>query len=205
MDAETGWWCDRSLRKIPVDTGLIRMGQNEIIMTCDYTNNHPGLEIAYLLGQFGTSVKKTSVTITRAPTTLNIGDWVKQGLAFYSGSVAYCRTISPKLRKGERLFVNVPDYRGMAVRILVNGKSAGIIAWEPNELDITSLLTDGANQIAIEVVGHRRNSHGPLHYIEKWPVWTGPRDYVYQKDKWIEGYQLVPCGLMKPPQLVVKK
>ncbi len=57
MDAECGWWCDLSLRKIPVDPNMVRLGRNEILMTCDYDETHSGLEIVYLLGMFGTAVK----------------------------------------------------------------------------------------------------------------------------------------------------
>jgi len=74
------------------------------------------------------------------PVSLKLGNWVRQGLAFYSGSVGYRKTITTKLRKGQRLFVQVRNYHGVAVRILVNGKPAGIIAWEPEELDITKFI-----------------------------------------------------------------
>jgi len=206
MDVECGWWCDQSLRKIPVNPALIRVGSNEVVMTCDYSELHSGLEIAYLLGNFGTMVRGTEVRLTPPPTALRMGDWVKQGLAFYSGSVSYNATIKPPaLRKGERLFVQVPEYRGVAVRVLANGKSAGVIAWEPNEVDITDFVTAQPVELRIEVIGHRRNSHGPLHHAEKWPSWTGPNEYKANGDKWREDYSLVPCGLLKPPQLVVKK
>ena len=145
------------------------------------------------------------ITMTAMPNTLKIGDWVKQGLAFYSGSVLYRSAIRPKLRRGERLFVQVPDYRGAAVRVLVNASDAGVIAWEPNEVDITDLVSGGAADLTIEVLGHRRNSHGPLHLSEKWPTWTGPAQYVTSDKEWTNGYQLVPCGLMVPPRLVVRK
>jgi len=204
-DAECGWWVDVSLRKIPIDPGLLRTGTNEITLRCDYTEEHPGLEIMYLLGNFGTAVDDTSVTVASPPTALRIGDWCRQGLAFYSGSVSYVTSIRPKLRKNERLVVAVPDYRGAAVRILVNGKEAGIIAWQPNEVDVTDCLIEGANALGIQVIGHRRNSHGPFHLSEKWPHWTGPGEFVSQGNNWVEGYQLVPCGLMKPPELVVRK
>ena len=63
----------------------------------------------------------------------------------------------------------------------------------------------GEAALAIEVIGHRRNSHGPLHLAEKWPPWTGPAEFVAGPDRWFDGYQLVPCGLMAPPELVVRE
>lgn len=204
-DAECGWWCDRSLRKLPLSPALLRIGSNEIVLECDYDESYTGLEIIYLLGNFGTHVKGVDVAVTETPRTLKTGDWVKQGLAFYGGSVSYVRMIRPKLKKGERLFVRVPDYRGTAVRVLVNGREAGIIAWPPNEVDITALLDGAGAALAVEVIGHRRNSHGPHHLTEKWPRATGPGSYRAGPGMWFEGYQLVPCGLMKPPELVWKR
>jgi len=204
-DSVCGWWCDRSLRKIAVDPSLLRLGDNEIVMECDYDEMHSGLEIAYLLGAFGTCIKGTEVEMTAAPGTLRLGDWVEQGLTFYSGAVTYRQTVTPGLGAGERLFVSVPEYRGAAVRVLVNGRSAGVIGWEPNEVDITELLSGGAVELGIEVISHRRNSHGPLHLHEKWPHWHGPGSYTTTGEQWIDGYQLVPCGLMAPPQLIVRR
>ena len=204
-DDECGWWCDRSLRKLPVDPSLLRPGANEIVMECDYAENHSGLEIAYLLGTFGTRADGPEITMTEAPGALRLGDWVGQGLTFYSGAVSYCRTIRPGLRKGQRLFVKVPDYRAAAVRVIVNGRSAGVIAWEPNEVDITDFVDGEAVELRIEVISHRRNSHGPLHFAQKWPFWTGPGQFVAAGKNWVDGYQLVPCGLMSPPRLVVRR
>jgi len=204
-DTECGYWTDRSLKKIPVHPALLRPGENEIALECDYDETHPGLEIVYLLGAFGVQVKGTDLFVTEQPAQLKIGDWVKQGLPFYSGSVCYRRKIRPRLHGGERLFLQVPDYRGVAVRVWVNGRSAGVIAWEPNEIDLTDFLDGEAVELVIEVMGHRRNSHGPLHLSEKWPEWTGPGQFVTEHDEWTDAYQLVPCGLKKAPRLIVRR
>lgn len=204
-DVECGWWCDRSLRKIRLEPALLRTGINKIHLKCDYNERHPGFETIYLLGSFGVKVKGTSVTVKDAPRTLGTGNWVTQGLPFYSGSVAYRRRIRPRLARGERLFVEVPSYAGTAVRVLVDGRVAGIIAWEPNEVEITRFATGGAVDLAIEVVSHRRNSHGPLHLTDRNPFWTGPGEFVTEGSKWTEEYVLKPCGLMAPPRLIVRR
>jgi len=201
--AETGWWVDLSLRKLPLDTALLRLGINELVLECDYAETHPGLEIIYLLGNFGTAVNGTAVAITAQPTTLQLGDWVPQGLAFYSGSVSYRRTINLKADKGQRTFIRIPEYRGIAARVLVNGQQAGIAAWEPNEVEVTG-LAEGSADVQIQLIGHRRNSHGPFHVNEKWPYVTGPNEYMRGPDSWFDGYQLVPCGLMAEPELIVR-
>lgn len=204
-DMECGWWVDRSLRKIPFEPAFLRLGRNTLTLECDYDENHPGLEIVYLLGDFGVKVKGMQVTMTAAPRELRLGDWVPQGLAFYSGSVGYLAAIHPRLRKSERLFVEAPGYRGAAVRVTVDGRQAGVIGWEPNEVDITDFLKGQRANLQIEVLGHRRNSHGPLHFFLKRPAWTGPHQFVGDKKEWVDDYQLVPCGLMQSPRLSVRR
>ena len=100
--------------------------------------------------------------------------------------------------------MRVPDYRGVALRVLVDGREAGIIAWEPNEVEITA-LTAGKKEalLCLEVLGHRRNSHGPF-YNGRYPHASGPGWFETGADNLKKGYQLVPCGMMKAPELVVK-
>jgi len=204
-DADSGWWTDKSLRTLPLDPAILKLGPNELTLTTNFDETSSGLEIIYLLGNFGSVVNNAQLTLTAPPTSLQLGDWVPQGLAFYSGSVAYRKKITPNLQPNQRLFIRLPDYRAVAVRILVDGKPAGIIAWPPNELDITPFLTSTSHDLAIEILGHRRNSHGPLHHKDLWPQWTGPDQFTTKGDQWTDHYQLVPCGLMQPPQLIVRQ
>ena len=205
VDAECGWWCDRSLRTVPLDPGLLRLGTNRIKLRCDYDENHSGLEMAYLLGTFGVQIDGAEVTMTALPRQLRIGDWCGQGLPFYSGSVSYVKTVRPKLAAGQRLFVQVPGYAGMGVCVRVGGREAGIIGWEPNEVDITDFVNDDPIELQLQVIGHRRNSHGPLHLSDSSPIVTGPDEFVSEGDRWVDSYQLAPCGLISEPHLVVRR
>ncbi|OGK02695.1 MAG: hypothetical protein A2519_09530 [Candidatus Raymondbacteria bacterium RIFOXYD12_FULL_49_13] len=200
-DAECGWWVDLSLRKIPIDPGCVRLGKNCITLRLDYEETFSGLEIVYLLGNFSAQISGTALSLGAPVSALNIGDWTAQGLAFYSGSVSYCAKVSRNFGPDERVVAAIPDYRGVAVRVIVNGKPAGLVAWEPHSVDITDFLDAEINDVRIEVVGHRRNSHGPHHHKEKWPKWTGPSEYQATDEDWFEGYNLVPCGLMQAPEL----
>ena len=219
--SECGWWTDRSLKKLSVDPSFLRLGSNSLTLECVYDPAHPGLECVYLLGSFGVALEGTTARLTALPAELSLGDWVPQGLPFYSGSATYARSIALDRKARQRLILQIPEYRGVAVQIFVDGSSAGIIAWPPNEIDITEFVRsetggkhEGAkkqrgevqtqHEIGIQIVGHRRNSHGPLHHSEKWPNWTGPAQFVTEGDEWVEGYQLVPCGLMRSPRLVVR-
>ncbi|MDD5678773.1 MAG: glycosyl hydrolase [Kiritimatiellae bacterium] len=205
------WWTDRSMLKVPFDAALLHPGDNELSLLCDY-NAKSGLEICYVLGNFGVKVKGAQASITPSVRSLKIGDWVKQGLAFYSGNVTYQADINACGRAGERVFIRLPAFRGAGARIFVNDQPAGVLAWPPYEMDITAFVKSArqerraprAIKLGVEILGHRRNSHGPLHYSQKWPAWTGPAEFIATGDKWREDYQLIPCGLLKPPELVIK-
>ena len=206
-ETECGWWVDPSLKKIPFDPALLHRGENTLVLRCRYDDSHPGLECIYLLGTFGVWLRDgMHATLRALPARLLTGSWVEQGLPFYSGSVSYLAKIVPHFRESVRLLINVPEFRGAAVRILVNGDPAGVIGWSPFELDITEHLESGVEtDIRIQVIGHRRNSHGPLHHAEKWPQWTGPEEFVSSGDEWTDAYQLVPCGLTAPPRILVRE
>jgi hypothetical protein len=204
-DAECGWWVDPSLRRLPLDPGMLREGTNELHLACDYDEEHPGLEIVYLLGHFGVKVSDCEASLTAPPTSLPIGDWTKQGLAFYGGSVTYRTTLSPKLTKKQRAVLQIPDFGGAALAVRVNGADAGVVAWPPWELDITDLLSGRRDHIEIEVLGTRRNSHGPLHLKANHPAVVGPGTFRTTGEEWQDEYNLAPAGLLKPPRLIVRQ
>ncbi|MEA2012332.1 MAG: hypothetical protein U9O87_04500, partial [Verrucomicrobiota bacterium] len=204
-DNIVGWWVDKSLQKIKIPADSIKNGENILQLSCNYSEEHSGLEIIYLLGDFGVELSEGRVLLNNPIETLKIGDWVPQGLPFYSGAVSYNTKINLSQDRDKKYFLYIPEYRGTAIEVNVNGKSAGSILWRPNEVEITELLKNGENLLKIEVVSHRRNSHGPLHHNEKWPEWTGPWQFTTENDEWQNEYQLVPCGLMKTPEIIIKK
>ncbi|MDP6490325.1 MAG: glycosyl hydrolase [Kiritimatiellia bacterium] len=200
-DAHAGWWVDQSCRKLPLSAAMLVEGKNVLEMVCDYSAEGPDLEHVYLLGAFGVKVVDHHPVMTTLPATLRPGDWGGQGLAFYSGSVIYRRKVKVgKLRKRERLLLQVPDYKGSVVRVWGGGTEAGLLAWDPNELDVTDEVKDGVIDLGIEVIAHRRNSHGPLQLKDRWPAWHGPAEFVAKHEK-TPRYYTVPCGLLKAPML----
>jgi hypothetical protein len=204
-DMIDGWWVDKSLQTIRFDSSILKIGKNDIILETDYNENHPGFEIIYLLGNFGVKIENNLTIITEMPEKIKIGDWTKQNLPFYSGNLSYIFEIEKiDIKENERIFLRIPEFCGAGLRILIDGKEVGIVAFPPYEIDITDYLNGKANLI-IEVLGHRRNSHGPLHYFEKWPLWTGPAQFVSEGAEWTDEYQIVPCGLMKNPEIVIKE
>ena len=108
-DMDCGWWVDRSLRKVPLPSGALKTGRNEIGLVGEYTAKHPGFEIIYLLGAFGVRLKNRIGCLTEMPRFLQLGDWCRQGLPFYSGSVDYTCSIRSAVQPGQRVVLNVPE------------------------------------------------------------------------------------------------
>ena len=185
---------------IPAD--YLTLGENSVTLTCNYAEDHPGLEIVYLLGDFGVSVDGVSSTIIDAPRTLTLGDWTTQGLPFYGGNVSYRQHLVLECEDNQRLLLQVPEYNATGIRILIDGTEAGIVAWEPNEVDFTSWADGRTVELTLELLGHRRNSHGPLHLSDPAPVWLGPGQFTTTGDQWTDEYQFVSCGLIAPPQFI---
>ena len=204
-NAEAGWWVDQSCRKLSLAPGMLREGENVLELSCDYSADGPELEHVYLLGDFGVRLQQHRPVVTGLGSKLKTGDWVRQGLPFYSGAVTYRRRVkAPQLRKGERLFVGVPSYCGAVVRVWCGSEVAGVVAWEPNEVDVTDHMADGFVDLGIEVISHRRNSHGPVHMRDQWPAWHGPAQFVAGHER-EPRYYPVPCGLMDAPVLRVAR
>jgi hypothetical protein len=205
-----GWWVDPTMQTLPLDTTFVQLGENQLLIEGEYPEKHAGLENIYLLGSFGVRLKGEAATIIDPPTSLKPGDWCSQGLPFYSGNLSYVKSIPitdiMMAHKKGRVLLRVPDYRGAAVRILINGTEVGVIAWEPHELEITEFLqgkrVGEKLELTIQILGHRRNSHGPHHYKERFPHWTGPEEFHPSDDDYVPTYQLVPCGLMKGIEIV---
>ena len=132
------------------------------------------------------------------PKTLNLGDWCAQGLPHYSGNLTYVCKLAGGA-DGERVFLELGEWRGTAVGVRVNGSVEHFLAWPPFRAEIGGELQDGDNEIAITVYGHRRNAFGPFYLDETWPFWSGPLQF---KQYMHSTRNLVPCGLMTPPRLV---
>ncbi len=204
VDAECGWWVDRSVRVLPLDAGALVRGENVLTLSCTMDRDC-NLEAMFLLGDFAVQVEGSQACITGPCRTIGFGDWTQQGLPFYTGSVLWRTRIWPELADGRRLFVEVPEFAGACVRVLVDGRQAGIIGWQPHEVDVTELVRGKSQaELAVEVISHRRNAFGPLHNTTARPQFCGPASFVTSGEEWQEEYNLVPCGCMSPPRLSVR-
>ncbi|MBE6886291.1 MAG: hypothetical protein E7486_05000 [Ruminococcaceae bacterium] len=183
-----GYFLDRSFSKIPLRG--IRQGRNTLVISCAYAN-HFELEDCFLLGRFGVDLQRR---LTELPKSLTPGDWCRQGLFHFAGTVRCSGVFS--LREEKRTFLSVPRLDGAVARIFVNGAPCGyVLSKEPEEFEVTGLVRQGENTLEIELVSTLRNLLGPFHLAGEDPDWTDwmafrPEGHAYSPD-----YRVTPFGI----------
>ena len=98
-----------------------------------------------------------------------------------------------------RLRLRLGEQGSTALRIRFNGREAGILGWEPWELELGRPVC-GRNTLEIEVIGSRRNALGPFFLSEPHPLRFGAnefREYAHPEYR-----NLTPYGLFTPPVLL---
>ncbi len=182
-----GWYLDRAFDRVALPA--LRLGQNECILTCAYTN-YVELEDIYLLGDFGVSVSRE---IIAEPADLHFGEWAGQGYPHYAGSMLYHASFEHTEGMGARVFLG--EHRAVDVAVHVNGRLAGHIPWRSaNGLDISAFAVPGSNRLDIEVVSSPRNMLGPLHRAPEHEPWTDWHSFRRTDETFTPNYVFWPWG-----------
>jgi len=159
---EDAWWLDKVFAVFDIGQ-LAKKGKNRISLEAQPFTIHTELESVYILGDFDLENRKKGFRLVSSKEK-ELGSWKTQGLPFYAASVGYEKEFQIASHgKGERFFVRLGEWSGAVSEILVNGKSAGFIAFKPFELDITENLKEGKNHISVVVYGTLKNTLGPHH------------------------------------------
>jgi hypothetical protein len=190
-----GYFVDRSCQKLKIKKSMLKSGENTIELSCIYDASHKGLEAIFLLGDFGVTLESNGIDgrLTKAVRELKNGDWVKQGLAFYPGSVDYITRIDRTVNEGARL--KLPGWRGTLIKVFIDKRAVKTFIAPPYELDLSSYIAKKAEfELKIRVYGSPRNSHGPFFDCKKSPIWCGPEQFKSYSQPM---RNLVECGLMK--------
>jgi len=117
------------------------------------------------------------------------------GVRYFSGIATYHKTIDvPAALAAGPLFLDLGDVRVIA-RAKVNGKDAGGCWTPPFRVDLTGLVTPGANRIEIEVANTWSNRLTG-------DAVQGGRPYTHTNIRWNKNTPLLPSGLLGPVRLV---
>jgi hypothetical protein len=190
---DCGWWVDVAFRRLDLPPGLFREGDNEILVSCDFSENL-NLEALYLLGDFAVKVEGTTPRLSMMPGQFTPSSIVEQGLPFYSGNITYHYDIPEELR-GQLAVVSVHAYEGAYLKI-GSGNESRIIPWRPNRTRLTL-----GKVLDVEICITRKNTFGPLHLKDPKPRATGPHSFVPGPDSFSLEPVFIPSGLLAPVEL----
>lgn len=193
------WWLDKSFGVLTIGS-YVRSGENSLTLSTDRMSIYDEVEPVYVLGNFNLASAVKGWTIER-PTPLGFGSWKEQGMPMYGQGVHYVKEFD-LAAKPAGLRVKLGKWNGTMAAVTVNGKAAGVIAYDPFELDITKWLVAGKNKVDVEVIGSLKNLLGP-HHGKHAPglasPWHWRNIYTYPAGK---DYDTYDYGLMEDFQLV---
>ena len=152
------WWLDRAFGVYDIGAD-VEVGRNAVTLKASPMSVHHELQPIYIIGQFDLEPAATGWKLA-PPSTLKTGPWKDQALPFYSEAVSYAASYRLERGKGP-VKVRLGKWSGSVAEVKVNGKSGGIIGWQPYEADITGLVRPGENRIEVVVRGTLRNLLGP--------------------------------------------
>jgi lysophospholipase L1-like esterase len=169
------WWLDKNFA-VYAAGAYMHTGDNTLELKARPMSVYAEIEPVYILGDFGLASVAKGWEIV-APVALHIGSWKQQGLPLYGQSISYIKEF--RLDKIDRAFaVRLGKWKGTVAAVKVNGAFAGIIAFDPYTLDISSSLHPGKNRIEVIVVGSLKNLLGPHHNSPK-PGLVSPWQWRY--------------------------
>jgi hypothetical protein len=163
VTAEKGtWWLDKSFGRIDI-ARTAKVGENAVTIKASPFTIYHELESAYLLGTFTLKPADSGfVVVGGSKPVLALGSWKSQGYPMYATGVSYRRTFDIEKPAG-RYAVELGKWYGSVAEVLVNGKSAGYIAYQPWQCDVTKLVKAGTNTVEVHVIGTLKNTLGPHH------------------------------------------
>lgn len=222
VEEACGWLLDWEFETIMLPR--IRKGVNRLTLSCAYRNDME-LENIYLAGDFGVSEDRKVISV---PERLKPGDWTKQGLKHYCGSVTYLLEYeytgsaeetaggeksagrgepagggepAESAEKPDEVFLVLPEMKAVCAEVRVNGEICPLPWNAEGDLPVGRWLKPGRNVIEVEVVGSPRNMMGPFHLRER-PYNTHDASFCPEPEEYCEEYLLTPYGIMGEIQMV---
>ena len=136
--------------------------------------------------------------MTSLPEKIGIGSVTTQLLPFYSGNVTY--SFQADQPKDGAMQLEASYDRGALIGVEADGKKRGDIIFPPYRLLIPD-LKKGVHEVKLTLFGHRNNSFGPLHMVNRKERWIGPAAWRTRDQDWCYEYQLSPLGILKSPEM----
>ena len=196
---EVGYFTDKSIKTLRLPD--IKEGINilEIVLPL---GDRTATEWCYILGDFGVKIEGTKKTIVKPTEKLGFGSVTTAGMPFYSGNIDYQVTFdAPEDCKGK---IKINGYRGAVVRVTLDGKKSGIIAYEPYNFDLGELAA-GKHKLTLTLYGTRHNSFAALHDANYGDNWYGEGKWRTNGESFCYEYKIRDMGIMTSPVITLYK
>jgi hypothetical protein len=193
----TGWYVDEAIERVLLPP--LEPGTHILELTLPY-GPLTDIEACYLLGNFGVQVSGRHASITSPVRSLAFGDWTRQGLAFYGGTVTYQATF--QVPEWGNYALHIPHFAAPLLDLVVDGQPPAPLAFAPYSLEVGP-LAPGKHTVDIIAYGNRVNTFGNLHYPPEHLAWYGPNSWRTQGDNWTDEYQLRPQGILSAPRVLL--
>ena len=195
-------WKDPHIRAVSI-AGLAQPGENFVEIAGRPFDVKMELENIFLLGRFGVEAGGKGFRLS-AVRSAGLGSWRAQGYPFYGESMTYETTVvAPAGTKQMR--VELPEWSGSVAEVLLDGKRAGLIAWQPFRAEFAA--APGRHALAVKVVATPRNTFGPFHNPSKPRMRAWPAAWADFPEHQPAGsaYDVLDYGLMAPPAVAVRR
>lgn len=170
------------------------------------------IEPMYLFGNFGVGFSGNLLKLdknanrfvgifelTDLPKSIETSDITLSGFPFFSGRLVLNKTINIS---DASYSIKINKKGVNALNFKVNGKSAGSLMYDGEELDVSSYLEKGDNTIEVEIVNNLRNLMGPHHLSIGESYQVSPRLFhkvpcvwnEYNPIQWDENYCCIQTG-----------
>ena len=157
------WWLDKAFGVFDIGRYVVE-GENCIVLKSSPFTIHTELQPVFIRGEFALESREKGFGITPAA-AMKLGSWSGQGMPFYGDKMEYTKKVqlSDAELKNQKIFVRLGKWSGAVAEVMVNGKNAGVVAFEPFELDVSQHLKPGLNEVSVIVYGTLKNTLGPHH------------------------------------------
>lgn len=148
----------------------------------------------FYLGEFGVKTCGAVSTIISDTDKICFSTLTAQGMPFYGGNIIYNTEI------------DVPDctaivranfYLGALIKVFMDGKDMGIIAFSPYKLKLDG-ISRGKHTVEFELFGTRINTFGGMHNVSQ-SKWVCPVFWRSTGDNRCYEYNLKNTGILASP------
>nr|WP_319509562.1 glycosyl hydrolase [uncultured Draconibacterium sp.] len=204
VEKETGqYWIEKDFPIYQIGNYL-KPGQNTITLTAPRMSIFAEVMPVYIVGEFKVQPRDVGFEITKGKLS-EMGSWKNDGYIFYSNKVSYTKKYN--IQKGINDFkVKLNKWNGTVAEVLVNNNHVGIIAFAPEELNITQFLKDGENEVTVRIVGSLKNTFGEFFTENKKWIY-GPQGWNYAPTHQpsFNKYFINDYGLFEPFELLTSQ